>query len=133
MRLENYPQCATQCATQWASQKHMKRANGQMSLYLRAVFPSFAHLWKSQFFCPQIRDNFYLHWIFFLISVKIEMSSRRNSTAKNYLEKRWSADRKCTKTWPTSWVCSKTWTVDVENSWTFKVWWGKLWVYCFKQ
>ena len=26
MRLENYPQCATQCATQWASQKHMKRA-----------------------------------------------------------------------------------------------------------
>ena len=26
MRLENYPQCATQCATQWDSQKHMKRA-----------------------------------------------------------------------------------------------------------
>ena len=26
MRLENYPQCATQCATQWGSQKHMKRA-----------------------------------------------------------------------------------------------------------
>ena len=26
MRLENYPQCATQCATQWDSENHMKRA-----------------------------------------------------------------------------------------------------------
>ena len=26
MRMENYPQCATQCATQWDSQNHMKRA-----------------------------------------------------------------------------------------------------------
>ena len=26
MRLENYPQCATQCATQLDSQNHMKRA-----------------------------------------------------------------------------------------------------------
>ena len=26
MRIENYPQCATQCATQWGSQNHMKRA-----------------------------------------------------------------------------------------------------------
>ena len=27
VRLENYPQCATQCATQWDSQNHMKSAN----------------------------------------------------------------------------------------------------------
>ena len=27
MRLENYPQCATQCATQLDSQNQMKRAN----------------------------------------------------------------------------------------------------------
>ena len=26
MRMENYPQCATQCATQWDWQNHMKRA-----------------------------------------------------------------------------------------------------------
>ena len=39
MRLENYPQCATQCATQWDSQNHMKRCNESLI---------FAYIWFWQ-------------------------------------------------------------------------------------
>ena len=41
MRLENYPQCATQCATQWDSQNHMKRAIGTISQHILEFSLSF--------------------------------------------------------------------------------------------
>ena len=45
MRLENYPQCATQCATQWDSQNHMKRATKSMysmsSTFSKSIYSGF--------------------------------------------------------------------------------------------
>ena len=58
MRLEKYPQCATQCATHWDSQNHMKRAIGCKSFPQKKLefqrIPAMALIWsKRHLFAPR--------------------------------------------------------------------------------